>query len=245
MTLPSTEPVFGPFRSITSHELTQFVDARITATPSLILVDGRSGSGKSTFAEWLARRRGSVVIATDDVAWHLSPTEWADAMIEGIIRPWARGEAVACRPPGWVLRGRDGHIAVPAGADLIVEGVGAARLELAPYSQMVVWVQADRTEARRRGIERDVRQGRELGAAAQFWDDWMHSEEPFLEAGQPWTRADLVIDGTSSRGDDIGATLQAYVPLTKPTRPLPGARGAGSGGVPDGGRTKFDDPVPA
>lgn len=214
MTLPSTEPDFVPFRSISADDLTQFVDARIMATPSLILVDGRSGSGKSTFAERLARERGSVVVATDDVAWHLSPTEWADAMLEGIIGPWARGEAVAYRPPGWVRMGREGHIAVPAGADLIVEGVGAARHELAPYAQMVVWVQADRTESRRRGIERDVRQGRESREAAQFWDDWAHSEEPFLEAEQPWMRADLVVDGTSGPGDGVGASLQAYVPLT-------------------------------
>ena len=191
------EPDPGKFRSMTMDELNELVVDHLAKAPSLILVDGRSGSGKSTFAHKLAHLRGANSVATDDVAWHLHPTEWVEEMLEGIIRPWAKGEPVAYRPSGWVRMHRSGQIALPAGHDLIIEGVGAARSELAPFAHLIVWVHADRVEARRRGIARDVAQGRDPEQAEQFWDEWMSFEEPFLEAEQPWTRADLVVEGES------------------------------------------------
>jgi hypothetical protein len=201
MAADTIEPDFGPFRPVTLEQLDEIVSAHVTASPSLILVDGRSGAGKSTFAAGLARARGAALVSTDDVSWHLHPTDWAEQMLEGVVRPWAEGLAVKYTPPGWVRRGRVGHIEVPASADLVIEGVGAARHELAPFAQLIAWIRSNRTEARRRGIERDIDEGRTREEAEQFWDDWMSAEEPFLEAEQPWDRAHLVVDGTAEPKD--------------------------------------------
>ena len=199
----TTEPEFGPFQPILLDNLTELVSATLAESPALVLVDGRSGAGKSTFAAAAARARRAVVVATDDIAWHLHPTDWATEILEGVVRPWVAGKPVRYKPPGWARQARPGKIEVPAGVDLVIEGVGAARHELAPLAQLIVWVCSDQVESKRRGIERDIRLGRTRAEAEQFWDEWMAAERPFLEAEQPWRVADLVIDGTAHRGTEV------------------------------------------
>jgi len=193
----TTEPDFAPYRAVSTDELGVIAAAHLPARPGLILVDGRSGSGKSTFAGLLARVLGAAVVATDDVAWHLHPTDWAAQMLDGVVQPWSQGREVRYTPPGWPRHGRRGEIQVPSGSDLIIEGVGASRRELKPYAHLTVWVRSNSMEARRRGIERDIVLGRTRQEAETFWDEWMSAERPFLESEQPWARADLVVDGTA------------------------------------------------
>lgn len=165
----------------------------------LILIDGRSAGGKTTLAESLAVLLSGTVVHTDDVAWHLHPTEWDDELVRGVIAPWRAGKCVRFRPPGWIAKGRPGAVEVPASAEvLIVEGVGAGRESLVEQADLVIWVQSDRDEARRRGIARDIELGREPAEAEQFWDEWTQSEEPFLAAERPWTRAHLIVNGTAT-----------------------------------------------
>jgi len=81
----------------------------------------------------------------------------------------------------------------PRNSDLvIIEGAGAARRELRPMVDTVIWVQSDLAEAERRGIERDGGDD----AAIAFWHLWMAEELPFMAHQQPWTRADIIIAGT-------------------------------------------------
>lgn len=169
--------------------------------PRIAAVDGRSGSGKSTFAARLAATvPGATVIHTDDVAWWESFFGWDQLMADGILRPVRRAQAVRYRPPAWDRRNRPGAIEVPAGSHLvIVEGVGASRRALAPLIDATVWVQSDLGAARHRGIQRD-------GAtreAEEFWDEWDRAELPFLVEDRPWERADLVVCGTP---DHTGVT---------------------------------------
>ncbi|NHN55915.1 hypothetical protein G9U51_09025 [Calidifontibacter sp. DB0510] len=161
-----------------------------------MLIDGRSGSGKTTTATWLAQRLDAPVVHTDDVAWHLHPTEWVSALLGGVLDPWIRHEEVAYRPPGWVERGREGAITVPVSDRLVIEGVGAARSALAPLANVVLWVQSDEDIAKERGIARDIELGRTPAEAADFWEEWMGFEQPFLALERPWERAALVVNGT-------------------------------------------------
>ena len=167
-----------------------------TGERALVLVDGRSGAGKTTFAAGVARLLDGTLVHTDYISWHHDPIDWAQLLLDEVISPWRRGEAVSFRPPGWVLKARPGAVEVPPGSLLVVEGVGAGRAELAPWAELVVWVQSDRVTARRRGIARDVEYGRSPGEAEAFWDEWMSAEEPFLAADRPWSRASLVVNGT-------------------------------------------------
>ncbi len=159
--------------------------------PLVVAVDGRSAGGKSTAASRLAAATaGAVVVHTDDFAWHHGFFDWDELLVEGVLRPAGRGEAVSFRPPAWVERGREGAVEVPADSTaVLLEGVGSSRSSLAPWLDATVWVQSDEAAAYRRGIERDVVLGRNRAEAVAFWDQWMAHERPFLAADRPWQRA--------------------------------------------------------
>ena len=206
MRVADDEPELGPWAAEPVEAVaTRLLDtARTRRTvsgrggPLVVAVDGRSAGGKSTAADRLADASpGAVVVHTDDIAWHHGFFDWDGLLVEGVLTPAARGEAVSFRPPAWVERGREGAVQVPAGTSVVlVEGVGSSRSSLAPWLDATVWVQSDADEAYRRGIERDIVLGRIRTEAVAFWDEWMAVEEPFLAADRPWERADVVICST-------------------------------------------------
>ena len=141
----------------------------------------------------------SAVTHTDDITWHHSKFGWSELLARSVLQPIRNGQSVNYRPPGWESHGRPGAIEVPTGLHLvIIEGVGAARRELAHLLDAVVWVQSDYAEAERRGIARDVASGvnGDRVAAASFWHSWMAEELPFLEHQRPWERAVVIVAGT-------------------------------------------------
>ena len=96
MDLHPEEPDLGPWRSVDDADLLALV-----GHPSLVLVDGRGGGGKTTFAERLAGLLGASLVHTDDVAWEHSRFGWDDLLREHVLEPWRRGEAVSSgRRPG-------------------------------------------------------------------------------------------------------------------------------------------------
>ena len=160
--LAPEEPEAGPWRTepltVLVQALTQRMAGRIVSGRSMIVaIDGRSNNGKTSLAARIGEAvPGSVVIHTDDIAWAHSRFGWDDLLIDGILVPVHRGEAVSYRPPRWAEHGREGSIDVPAGCPLlIVEGDGAGRREVAHVIDALIWVQADEGEAERRRLARD------------------------------------------------------------------------------------------
>ena len=202
------EPAFGPWRVAAIPSVLARV--RPGPGPRVVAVDGRSAGGKTTCAIRLAAAvPGATVVHTDDVAWYESFLDWSAPRREGVLEPARSGRAVAYRPPAWDARGRDGAIEVPAGCPLlVVEGVGVSRRELADRFDLRLWVQSDRVDAHRRGIERDG------GPSHQdFWDEWEAEEVPFLAADRPWERADLIVAGTPVLPYDPATELLVADPM--------------------------------
>lgn len=196
MELHPEEPAAVGWAHVTDDELRERVLALLPPGQAVVLVDGRSAGGKTTFAARLAGLLGAGVVHIDDFSWYVDPTGWEELVVQHALEPWRRGDGIDYRPPVWQERGRLGAIVVPAGRVLVVEGVGAGRAALAAHADAVVWVQSDRVEARRRGLLRDAELGRPEQECEPFWDEWMRSEEPLLAAEKPWERADLVVCGT-------------------------------------------------
>ncbi|MEJ1110738.1 MULTISPECIES: uridine kinase family protein [unclassified Kribbella] len=206
------EPLAGPWHRVSTAELAgKILDgAEVRAPqpaddgkrPHIVAVDGRSGGGKTTFADRLAGAvPRSAVVHVDDVAWHAPMFEWTELLATGVLEPLRRGEAVSYRPPAWMMRDRPGAIDVPAGLELVVvEGVGAGRRELTDLIDVLVWVQSDYAEAERLGIARDIESGvnGDMQATVDFWRTWMAAEVPFLERDRPWERATIIVAGTSA-----------------------------------------------
>ena len=201
MRLHEAEPPIGPAVVVPTGALVDRLRRHQPSTgPFLLAVDGRSSNGKTTLAARLsASTPNSVVVHTDDVAWHEAAFDWIDLLVAGVIEPLRRGDAVAYRPPAWDRLGREGAITVPAGADLVViEGVGAGRASLAALVDAVVWVQSDRDVTDERNRVR-VEAG-EIDPAG--YDAWMAEEIPFQAQEQTWARADAVVAGTTDLPHD-------------------------------------------
>jgi len=165
---------------------------------SLVGIDGRSRSGKSTLAEVIADSTDRVAIVhTDDIAWHHSFFGWSDVLIDSVLRPLRRhGGPVSYIPQPWIERGRPGSIDIPAGTELVlIEGVGATRREVSPWLDATIWVQTDPDVA----LERTIALDRDPPG---FVEDWMREENAHLAADAPWTRATAVVSGEHPVGTD-------------------------------------------
>ena len=195
MQLSPEEPHFGPWQVAPVQAFVRLLEGTFPKTGGLkvVAIDGRSASGKTTIAKRLNQAiPASVVVSTDDVAWHHSFFDWTDLLLENVLEPARAGRGVAYRPPAWLERDREGALTVPEGCSvLILEGVGAARRELTHALDTAIWVQSDMAQARVRGIARDGGD-----AAIPFWDEWMTAELVFLADQEPWERADFVVIGT-------------------------------------------------
>jgi len=216
MRLEPGEPLAAPWRVLTRSDFVELIlntrevpDNR----PRVLAVDGRSGSGKSTIADLLHRSvPHSMIVHTDDIAWHHSFFNWSDLLIEGILKPLHSGKAVNYQPPGWQTHGRSGAIKIIAGLALvIIEGVGASRTEAMPWIDSSVWVQSDLDEAERRGIARDG--GTE--EARKFWHEWMSQEFAFLQQHRPWERATAIVNGTPTQSYDRNRQVVVSAMLPK------------------------------
>jgi len=203
MSLALSAMAWEPWSRVAFADVATEVGRRAGTARALVCVDGSSGSGKSTFACGLVSVvPGAGLVHTDDIAWHLHPTDWGAAMLDGVVRPWLAGGAADYRPPGWVARGRAGSVRTDATTVLVVEGVGAARHELAALACLVVWVDCDPALARERCLVRDIGvDGDTRDDVAAFHAGWMAAEVPFHLAERPWERADLIVDGSSRLGD--------------------------------------------
>jgi len=215
--LAPEEPEAGPWRAelltVLVHVLTQHGPVKIASgRPVVLAIDGRSNSGKTLLAARIGHTvPGSVVIHTDDIAWEHSRFGWADLLIDGILVPAHRGEAVSYRPPRWVEHSRDGSLEVPAGCPLlIIEGDGAGRREVADLIDALIWVQSDEHEAERRVLTRIGKPNE--APTMRHHREWMAEEMPFNTDQRTWERADVIVCGTPQIPYDPSAEVVVAPP---------------------------------
>ena len=171
----------------------------VVQRPLIVAIDGRSASGKTTFARRFAEAiPKTAVVHTDDLAWFHSRFSWVDLALQ-VLEAAHAPEPLSFRPPAWDERHRGGAIVLPSRTRLLLlEGVGASREELAHLLDGRLWVQADRAACDWRDDDR-VATGEVTRSAL---DGWMAEELPFVAARRPWEHADLILAGTSSLPHD-------------------------------------------
>jgi uridine kinase len=167
----------------------------------VVAVDGRSGAGKTTFAEALSSALEALSTSSPPHRPQLLHLDdfypgW-DGLARGVrrlhdqvLQPLARGERAAYRRFDW-LAGRDAEtVEVPPAPLLVVEGAGCSVPPCAALESVRVWLDAAEDTRRARGLARDGETFR------PHWDRWARQEESIFARHHPRDRAHLVLDTT-------------------------------------------------
>jgi uridine kinase len=173
-----------------SSQVLELID-RGNQTP-IVLIDGRAGSGKSTFAEALQQqlfRDGESaprVIHMDNIfeGWE-GLALGSDYMVRFILQPLARRETASWQDWSWVKNQRSSWREFSGGTPLIVEGCGSLTERSKEHADIAIWLEASEEVRRERWIQRE----RHL----EKFDFWAAQELDFYAREKSQSLADLVI----------------------------------------------------
>ena len=177
-------------KSISSQVL-ELID-RGNQTP-IVIIDGRAGSGKSTFAESLQQqlfRDGESaprVIHMDNIfeGWE-GLSLGSDYLVRFILQPLARRETASWQDWSWVKNQRSSWREFSGGTPLIVEGCGSLSERSKEHADIAIWLEASEETRRERWIQRE----RHLDK----FDFWAAQELDFYAREKSQSLADLVIE---------------------------------------------------
>jgi uridine kinase len=150
----------------------------------VVLIDGRSGAGKTVLAEAIAPRLDAQLISLDELypGWE-GLEAGSEAVHETVLRArapgWTRWDWTAARPAEW-------HPVDP-GRAIVIEGCGALSAANRALASFGIWLELDADERRRRSSQRDH------GRFDRFWQPWADQEDAFIAREHPRERADVVL----------------------------------------------------
>lgn len=160
----------------------------------LVAVDGRAGSGKSTFARCLSEALGGAsILALDDfLAWDDLMDFWPRLEAQA-LSPLFEGRGARYQARDWERdpygRGLGPWKELPFSPLVILEGVGAARRELRSRLAYAIWIETPPLVCLERGISRDGVERTNL------WMAWQEREAAFFDADPVRGHVQLVVDG--------------------------------------------------
>jgi uridine kinase len=180
----------------------EVADALLVMPPSvgttrLVAFDGPAGSGKTTFAaamheELTSRGLGVVTMHMDDLyeGWTGLRPGLEERVLTQLLHPLSEGRRARWQQYDWEAGRFDRWQDLDPPAVLILEGCGSGARAYAPYTDMLVWVEADRDVRIGRGVERDGEQ------VLPHWLAWMDLENAYFAANDTRARADILLSTT-------------------------------------------------
>lgn len=171
----------------------------------LIGIDGCGGSGKSTLATKLKDHSPNItVVHMDDFYLPTSQIiklcpekkpigadfDWK-RVLNQVLEPLSNNQEGHYQRYDWEKDDLVEWHTVPIGGIVIVEGVYSIREELADKYDFKIWVDCPREIRLLRGLERDGEEARD-----RWENNWMISEDIYVNEHKPFERADLVVNGT-------------------------------------------------
>jgi uridine kinase len=158
--------------------------------PVVVLIDGRSGAGKSTIAAEVSHALDADLLALDSVypGWD-GLAAGAEVVRARVLAPLAGGRRASWPEWDWTLeRSAPDERSLEPGRGLVVEGSGALTPGTRELSQVQVWVESPESSRRARAFARDG------DAYRPHWERWAAQEEEHLRRHDPRALASIIID---------------------------------------------------
>lgn len=165
----------------------------LSAANPVVLIDGRSGAGKSSLAARLAARwpvTGRVqLIALDSLypGWD-GLDSGVDRALEWILRPHGRGRLGTWRRWDWANQTEAESHAVDPSLGVILEGSGILTPATVALADVRVWVESAESGRKARALARDG------DAYRPHWDRWAAQEQRHVERDEPRALATRIIE---------------------------------------------------
>lgn len=171
----------------------------------VVLLDGRSGTGKTTLAGVLAGRLGAQLVHLDDLypGWDglRAASEAVVAEVLAAPLPPCVDRRAGTAHPGvpdsparprwrrfdWGTGLQAEWHALDATRPLVVEGCGTLSRDSAPLATFRIWLDGDDGARKQRALDRDGE------TFAREWERWARQEEAFIAAEDPDHLADVVL----------------------------------------------------
>ncbi|MFC9983404.1 hypothetical protein ACFU0W_02560 [Microbacterium keratanolyticum] len=165
----------------------------VSASNAVVVIDGRSGAGKTTIARLLSESwpllAPAQTIALDSIypGWD-GLDEGSERARELILLPHGRGLHSTWQRFDWVAGEYAESHAVDPNRGLIVEGSGILTPRSARLADVRVWVESPDAVRRTRALTRDGDTYR------PHWERWARQEERHIRRDDPRSLATIVID---------------------------------------------------
>lgn len=159
-----------------------------------VLIDGRSGSGKSDLAIALQSRwESATLVRLDDIYPGWDGLAWTvDHIRTELLEPHADGRVGRFQRWDWATNAPAGWGAVEPGGLLVVEGVGALTAANRALADLGIWVDTPDDIRKQRALARDGDTYR------PHWDRWAAQEDVFIARYAPRAAADYVVTQSPS-----------------------------------------------
>ena len=159
----------------------------------VILIDGRSGAGKTVFAAALQNRLFQLgesaprVVHMDNLYEGWTGLEaGSDYLLRFVLGPVSRNKTANWQEFDWATNQRSGAWReFEGGTPLIVEGCGALSAAAGELASLRIWLEADSDVRKQRWDDREPE------AHASFWAIWAAQEEDFYAREKSPSIADL------------------------------------------------------
>ena len=149
----------------------------------VILIDGRSGAGKTELAEQIAHvTPGAQVVHLDDLYPGWDGLDAGSAAVAHLLTTYR------WRSWDWARRRPGRFKQIDETRPIIVEGVGALSRTSRPFARVAIWVELDDSTRKVRALARDGQ------SFEPFWDRWAAQELSFIAREHPQSLADVIVN---------------------------------------------------
>jgi hypothetical protein len=165
----------------------------LSAANPVVLIDGRSGAGKSSLSARLVARWPLVgrvqLIALDSLypGWD-GLDDGVDRALDWVLRPHGRGYLGTWRRWDWERETEAESHAVDPALGVIVEGSGILTPATVGLGDVRVWVESAEAARKARALARDGETYR------PHWDRWAAQEQRHVERDDPRMLATRVVE---------------------------------------------------